>query len=120
MRRLGFERNRLPYSTYEKLTERRLELTPLEAPVEGLRAVKSESEIEAIRRSLALNSEALERTLRGFRTTWTEQRLAAEIDYQSALLEATAPAFTTIVASGPHGALPHAQPRPTAPCLTMP
>jgi Xaa-Pro aminopeptidase len=112
LRRLGFERNRLPYATYEKLRERRFKLTPLDAPVEENRAVKSEAEIEAIRRSLALNSEALERALRGFRATWTERRLAAEIDYQSAQLGATAPAFETIVASGPHGALPHARPRP--------
>ncbi len=112
LRRIGFERNRLSYATFERLRDSRLKLTPLDAPVEALRAVKSEGEIEAIRRSVALNSEAFESAVRGFRGTWTERRLAAEIDHQSALLGATAPAFDTIVASGAHGALPHASPRP--------
>ncbi len=112
LRRVGFERNRLGYATYERIRENGFEPVPLDAPVERLRAVKSEAEIEAIRRSLALNSEAFERAVRAFRPSWTEQRLAAEIDHQAALLGASAPAFATIVASGPHGALPHAHPRP--------
>ena len=112
LRAIGFERNRLSYATYERLGGRRLKLTPLDEPVERMRAVKSEAEVEAMRRSLALNSEALERALRAFRPSWTERRLAAEIDHQAALLGATAPAFPTIVAAGAHGAHPHASPRP--------
>jgi Xaa-Pro aminopeptidase len=40
-----------------------------------------------------------------------ETELAAELDYQMRRLGAERPAFDTIVASGEHAALPHAQPR---------
>jgi Xaa-Pro aminopeptidase len=113
IKRLGFERNRTSFQTYEflrrKLRNRRL--VPLDGLVERQRMVKSALEIEIIRRAVELNSRAFDLACRQVRTGWTETRFAAEIEYQMRLLGASKPAFDTIVAVGAHSALPHASPR---------
>ncbi|MBI5282491.1 MAG: aminopeptidase P family protein [Candidatus Solibacter usitatus] len=78
--------------------------------VESLRAVKSSGEIEAIRRSVRLNSEAFQQALGEVRPGMTETQLAAEIDYRMRRLGAEGTAFETIVAAGERSALPHARP----------
>jgi len=72
--------------------------------------VKSTPEIVAIKRSVQLNSAALEETLRHFKSSMTELDLAAEIGYRMRRLGADGEAFETIVASGERSALPHARP----------
>ena len=111
--RLGFETQRLTHAAWAALAagSRRRRLEPLDGWVEELRLVKSPDEIEAIRRSAALNDQAFADACAAARPSWTERRLAAEIDYRMARLGASGPSFDTIVASGAHGALPHAQPR---------
>ncbi len=113
LRRLGFERNRMPFQTYEflhgKLRGRRL--LPLDGLVERQRMVKSALEIERIRRAVELNSRAFDAACGKLRAGWTETRFAAEIEYQMRLLGASKPAFDTIVASGARSALPHANPQ---------
>lgn len=114
MRRLGFEGSHLNYNAYAQLGAalgQKIKLQPLGRELEERRAVKSESEVEAIRRAVAINSEAYERTLDRFQPGMFETELAAELDYQMRRLGAERPAFDTIVASGAHAALPHAQPR---------
>lgn len=111
--RLGFETQRISHAAWASLAESssRRRLEPLEGWVEEQRLIKSTAEIEAIRRSAALNDEAFAAACAAARPSWTERRLAAEIDYRMARLGASGPSFDTIVASGAHGALPHAQPR---------
>src|SRR5690606_29326979 len=77
--------------------------------------VKSPAEIDVLRRSALLNSQAFEAVLARWRPAWTERRVAAEIDYEIGRLGGEGPSFDTIVAGGTHGALPHASPRPIAP-----
>jgi Xaa-Pro aminopeptidase len=108
---LAFEENRLSFETYQRLAALpKLSLKPLAGLVEELRAVKSEAEIALIRRSAALNSEAYDRACARVRPSWTELRLAGEIEYQMRRLGAEKAAFDTIVAGGPRAALPHATP----------
>ncbi len=116
LRRLGFEANRLAYDTFAYLEAQvpHCQLVPVRAAVEHLRLFKSPAEVEAIRRSLALNAEAFEAACARAEPGWTESRLAAEIEFRMRTLGAEGPSFPTIVASGPHGALPHAQPRAEA------
>ncbi len=112
--RLGFEPSRITYDAWERLNENLplgASLHPVSGMVEQLRLIKSESEIAAIRRSVLTNSSAFERAVRKFRPGMTESALAAEIEHQMRLLGAEKPAFETIIASGPHAALPHATPR---------
>lgn len=113
LRRIGFEDQRLPFSTYEQVREQLplgASLEPAGGLIDALRMVKTEHEIQLIRRSVALNSDAFERTMKKLRPGATESALAAEIEYQMRLLGAEKPAFDTIVASGARSALPHAQP----------
>jgi Xaa-Pro aminopeptidase len=113
LRRLGFEESRLTIKTYREIESGLslgVTLEPAAGMVEALRTLKSAAEIDAIRRSVDLNSEAFARALAKVRPGMTESALAAGIDYQMRLLGAEKPAFDTIVAAGPRSAMPHAQP----------
>jgi Xaa-Pro aminopeptidase len=74
--------------------------------------VKSPAEIDLIRNSVRLNSEAFAQTLPLVRPGISEIDLAAELEYRMRRLGAEKPAFESIVAFGSRSALPHA--RPTA------
>jgi len=113
IRRLGFERAHLSYEGFHTLSDSlpaRASLTPVAGWLEAHRMLKSPAEIELIRRSVAANSQAFERSVRRVRPGMRESGLAAEIDYQMRRLGAEKPAFETIVAAGPRTALPHAHP----------
>jgi len=108
-----FEGSHLTFDTFDALSSavpKRAQLSPLGPILEQLRSIKSPSEIDAIRASVQLNSRAFDAALRRFRPAMTERDLAAELDHQMRLLGAEHPAFDTIVATGPHGAYPHAHP----------
>ncbi len=109
-RRVGVENLRISHALYQGLAKI-VRPVALDGAIEEPRWVKNEAEIAAIRRSVQLNSEALEAALSHFRPGTTEAELAAELDYQMRRRGASKPAFDTIVASGAHSALPHAQPR---------
>ena len=112
IRSLAFEQNRISFDAYQHLKEsaKDIRLKPVSGAVEKLRMVKSPSEIDAIRASVELNSEALRLALDRFKPFMSEADLAAEIEYRMRRLGADKPAFETIVASGRHAALPHAHP----------
>ena len=114
--RLGFERNRASFETFDYLKREAagVKLTPLTGAVERLRMVKSPAEIGTIKTSVELNSAALEQALRQFRREMPEVDLAAEIEYRMRQLGADGPSFETIVASGARTALPHARPTTAA------
>lgn len=114
--RLGFEANRISYETYSYLRGElsRCELVPHKAEVESLRQIKSPAEVEAIRRSVELNSKAFDEVCSIAEPGWTESRLAAELEFRFRRLGSEGAAFPTIVAGGAHGARPHAEPRPRA------
>ena len=113
LRRLAFEANRLSYDAYRYLGQElpRCALVPVWSRVERLRLCKSEAEIAAIRRAVTLNSQAFEAACQRAEPGWSESRLAAEIEFGMRKLGAEGASFPTIVASGAHGALPHAEPR---------
>lgn len=83
-------------------------------PVSGLLqqevAAKTETEIDAIRRALAVTEAVFDALLPQIGPGVTERDLAAEIVYQHLKRGASAMSFEPIVASGIRGALPHARP----------
>ena len=83
---------------------------PRRGLVEELRAVKDDAELEAVRRAAALTSEAYARFAEERFAGRTERELAWRLDELFHELGAEAPAFETIVASGPNSARPHARP----------
>lgn len=85
-------------------------LVPVGRIIEEQRMIKSAAEIEKIRRSVNLNSEALARTMKRVKRGIRENELAAELEFQMRALGAEKPSFETIVAMGERSALPHSNP----------
>jgi len=115
LRRIGFESGWTEYDAFLRLKETlppSASLVPIGRIIEERRMIKSPAEIDIIRRSVNLNSEAYSRVLRRIRPGVRELDIAAEIEFQMKVLGAEKPAFDTIVAAGPRAALPHAHPGP--------
>lgn len=114
VRRLAVEENHISHALYRTLRRklRRTRVEPIDGLVEKLRLVKTPEEIAKIRLAARLNSRAFDNVCSRARAEWTEARFAAELDFEFRSLGADGPAFETIVASGPHSALPHARARP--------
>jgi Xaa-Pro aminopeptidase len=107
---VGFEADAVSYASWEVLRAGGLELVPRRGLVEALRAVKDESELEKIRRAGEITSEAYTQFAEERFVGRTERELAWRLDELFHELGADAPAFETIVASGPNAAKPHARP----------
>jgi Xaa-Pro aminopeptidase len=116
VKRLGFERSRISFESYDLLKRQApgVKLRPVSDAVERLRMVKSPAETATIKAAVELNSEALDQALKRFRPEMAEADLAAEIEYRMRQLGADGPSFETIVASGARTALPHAHPSSAA------
>lgn len=113
LRRIGFERAHLSFDQFEHLGSRlplKGTLEPVAGWIEQRRMLKSEAEIDLIRRSVEINSKAFAAAVRRLRAGMTEAGLAAEIEYRMRRLGAEKPSFETIVAAGARSALPHASP----------
>jgi Xaa-Pro aminopeptidase len=106
--RLAFERAHLTYASWEVLRDAGVDLVPGGGQVERLRAVKSERELELIRRATDITNEAY--------LLLAEERFVGRTERELAFRFATfihecgghGEAFSTTVASGPNGAIPHA------------
>ncbi len=82
-------------------------LVPLDGPVEIIRQVKDEKEIESIRKAVNLTDEAYQFLLRKVKPNMTEKEVAWELEKFMRAHGADGLAFSTIAASGPNSALPH-------------
>ncbi|MEX0681891.1 MAG: Xaa-Pro peptidase family protein [Dehalococcoidia bacterium] len=85
----------------------------LSAPplISDLRAIKEPVEIDALQRAVDIGDSALEHVAAKLEPGWTERQVAWEIEKHARENGAEFMSFPTIVAAGPHGAMPHAQPR---------
>ena len=112
--RLGFDETSMTVKTHRRLGEllpEGWELVGLSGAVQRLRAVKEPSEIARIRAASELADEALRRVLEGGLAGRTEREVAFDLELRMRRLGAESLSFPSIVASGPHGAMPHAEPR---------
>ena len=115
-KRLGFEGNRLSYSDYEKYIEqlrsRNLSVKIVEAGniVENLRVIKAASEIRKIQNALSLAESVFEEFTDTIRPGMMEKDAAWALERGMREAGAESVSFSTIVASGPNSALPHAVP----------
>jgi Xaa-Pro aminopeptidase len=107
--RIGFEADDLSYSRYATLAAVGIELVPRYGLVEALRLVKDDQEQEAIRQAAAVTTEAFGRLAGEPFVGRTERDVAWRVAQLFHELGGE-PAFPTIVAAGPNGARPHAQP----------
>lgn len=85
----------------------------LSAPplVSSLRAIKEPAEVDKLQRAVDVGDAAFEEVAQRMEPGWTERQIAWEIEKCAREKGAEALSFPTIVAAGPHGAMPHAQPR---------
>lgn len=86
-------------------------LEPAAGLIEALRAVKDEAELEAIRAAARLADDALTDVLGRGLVGRTERDVALDLEFTMRRMGAEGVSFPPIVAAGPHGALPHADPR---------
>jgi len=108
--RIGFEASALTYASWETLTAGGAELVPRRGLVEALRAVKDESELRAIRAAAGIANRMYERLAEEQFVGRSERELAWRIEVLFHELGAEAVSFPAVVAGGPNGAKPHADP----------
>jgi Xaa-Pro aminopeptidase len=112
--RLAFEDAQLSVRTHSRLRElapERVELVAGGDAVESLRAVKDATEIRRIGEATRVADAALRQIIEQGLAGRTEVSVAVALERAMEDLGAKQPSFSSIVAAGPHGALPHAQPR---------
>ena len=112
--RLGFDEESLTVADHTRLREKLAspwELVPSGGAVRALRAVKDAGEIASMRAAAQLADEAMRGLLEDGLVGRTEREVALALEVRMRELGAQAASFPTIVAAGPHGALPHAEPR---------
>ncbi len=112
-RRVGFEAGHLSVATlhaWERALKGRLILTHTEGFVEGLRMQKDEAEVARLKKAITLADETYAYITRWIRPGMTEQQVAWELESYMRTHGASALSFEPIVASGPHSAMPHADP----------
>ena len=112
--RLGFEAGHVSVRDFNRLREQlpeRIELVATDGLPEGLRAVKGADEVARMRAAAAVADEAFRTVVGAGLVGRTEREVALALEIEMRRAGARRPSFDSIVAAGPHGALPHAQPR---------
>ena len=115
-KRLSFESVRMSYMQYTKMAGEleqagiQLELVPAEDMVENLRLIKDESEIDTLKKALLIAESAFKHIKSIIKPDMTERQLAWAMEKEMREAGAQSLSFSTIVASGPNSALPHAIP----------
>jgi Xaa-Pro aminopeptidase len=116
--RIGFDDAHLTFAAHRRLAnaaEIGQKLVPVAGIVASLRAVKDASELAAIRSASELADEAfVEVVLNGPIVGRTEREIALDLEIAMRRRGASGNSFDPIIASGTHGALPHASPRDVA------
>jgi Xaa-Pro aminopeptidase len=109
---VGFEAHEMTVERLAELEEAAagVVLSSFGRTIEQLRTVKDPSELELLATACRVSDLALADLLPTLRPGITERRVAAALDHRMAELGADGPAFETIVASGPNGAIPHHRP----------
>jgi Xaa-Pro aminopeptidase len=113
LKRLVFEAEYVSYANHRKLRGMlppRVKLSPSYRLVDDLRLVKDEQEIDVIKRAIAISDLCFDEIVKQIKPGMTEKAVAIALDFCMRTHGADRPAFDTIVAAGPHAALPHAQP----------
>jgi Xaa-Pro aminopeptidase len=112
--KLGFEAAHTSVRQHAFLREQLPERVELDATadlVESLRAVKDAAEIAAVRAATVLADASFEQLLERGLVGRSEREVAIALEHDMMVRGALRPSFDAVVAAGPHGALPHAEPR---------
>ena len=112
LRTVAFEAHEMSVERHGALAAKAegVHLVPFGRKIEELRTVKDPSELELLATACRISAQAIADTFAQIRPGLTERQLAAALDRRMVDLGAERPAFDTIVASGPNGAIPHHAP----------
>ena len=112
MRTVAFEAHEMTVERHAELQDKAagVHAVPFGRKIEALRTVKDPSELELLATACRISCQAIADVFALIRPGVTERQLAAALDRRMVELGADRPAFDTIVASGPNGAIPHHAP----------
>jgi len=94
----------------EKVMPADMSFVPLDFAVEALRTVKDETELKCIQHACDITCQAFEYICGYIKPGMTERQVQLALDNKMLELGAQGMAFSTIMASGENGSLPHAVP----------
>lgn len=108
VKRLGFEKDNVSYSLYEKLQAvfTGVELVPASGMIEEMRLIKTADELAIIQEAASIADQAFTHILNFIKPGRTELEVSNELEFFMRRQGATS-SFDTIVASGVRSALPH-------------
>lgn len=110
LKNIAFEGGAICYDQHQCLKELLSKnSTKLEVSLDltQLRIVKDKEEIELLKKAIWISDEAFKHIINVAKVGMSEVQLAMELEHYMRKLGSERPAFTTIVASGKRGALPH-------------
>lgn len=109
---IGFEAGSMSYTQYSLLKKilKGIKLVPMDGVVENFTAVKTDDEVENIRKAVKITDKVFNKLLDFIKPGMRELDIAAELTYLQLKEGASSNSFNPIVASGPNSAFPHAQP----------
>ncbi len=112
LRTVAFEAHEMSVERHAALAAKADGVTtvPFGRRIEELRTAKDPSELELLATACRISGQAIAGVFALIRPGLTERQLAAALDRRMVDLGAERPAFDTIVASGPNGAIPHHAP----------
>lgn len=112
--KIGFEATAVLYSEYMKYGKAGAEMyefLPVEEDILGkMRQVKRPDELALLKRAIAITDETFSHLCQWIQVDMTEKEVETEIARKMIALGADSLAFSSIVASGPNGSMPHAHP----------
>ncbi|AIF43459.1 Xaa-Pro peptidase family protein [Virgibacillus sp. SK37] len=108
IKRLGFEKDHVTYSQFETYKKTfGVELVPVSGLVEDLRLIKTEEEVEIIKKAAKIADDAFEHIQAFIKPGVKEIDISNELEFYMRKQGATSSSFDIIVASGLRSALPH-------------
>ena len=97
------------FAAFQRATEG-ITWLPLNGIIEDLRIVKDETELAIIEQACKITSESFERIIKIIKVGMTEKEIALALNFDMLKNGADDLAFSTIIAAGANGSLPHAVP----------
>lgn len=110
IKNLAIESQAMSIQDYIKLNEANFDITLLTNELGKVRKIKSEEEIELIKKACEITDEVFAEVLSEIKEGMTELEVAALLQYHALKKGASGMSFDTIVASGERGAMPHGRP----------
>jgi Xaa-Pro aminopeptidase len=112
---LGFESDQVTVDAHAALAEETAALVRAPGMVQQLRMVKDDAELAALRTACAIADAAFAELIEhgGLAPGRTEAEVALDLEYRMRAHGAAGPSFASIVAAGPHSAVPHHSPTAT-------